>query len=86
MPSVSQKWMVDEPTRIGYVFGSCPGHADCTERLLLLEHDADDSVWLTVRSIWRSGGSRWPFSRGVDQRQRRLDAQLVKALHPSNAG
>ena len=78
--------VIDEPGRIGYVYGSCPGHPDCSERLLLLEHDPDDTVWLTVRSIWRASGSRWhPMTRVSDQRQKRLDQQLVKALHPSNA-
>ncbi|HEY0374361.1 MAG TPA: DUF1990 family protein [Amnibacterium sp.] len=78
--------VIDEPGRIGYIYGSRPGHASCEERLLLLEHAEDDAVWLIVRSI-RQGSSRgWGIgARAVETRQRRLDERLVKALHPSNA-
>ena len=78
--------VIDEPGRIGYIYGSRPGHAACEERLLLLEHAEDDGVWLTVRSI-RQGASRpWVLGARADQtRQKRLDERLVKALHPSNA-
>ena len=77
----------DEPGRIGYIYGSCQGHPACGERLLVLEHDTDDAVWLTLRSIWRPAGARWsPTARMTDARQRALDERIVKALHPSNVG
>jgi uncharacterized protein (UPF0548 family) len=75
--------VIDEPGRIGYVYGSRPGSPTCAERLLLLEHQEDDAVWLTVRSIWQQQGRL--TARVADARQRRLDERLVKSLHPSNA-
>lgn len=78
--------VVDAPGRIGYVFGSRPGHPDCMERFLLLEHDADDTVRLLLRSIHRLPGSRWsPAARRVEAQQRRADERLVRALHPYHA-
>jgi uncharacterized protein (UPF0548 family) len=78
--------VIDEPGRIGYIYGSRPGSPSCEERLLLLEHDEDDGVWLTVRSIRQAPGRAWPLGgRAVEARQKRLDERLVKALHPSNA-
>jgi uncharacterized protein (UPF0548 family) len=75
----------DEPGRIGYVYGSCPGHVACGERMLLLEHDADDSVWLMLRSLWQPAGTRWsPGGRATDTKMRKLDERIVRALHPSN--
>ncbi|MGN6742841.1 MAG: DUF1990 family protein [Amnibacterium sp.] len=76
--------VIDEPGRIGYVYGSRPGSPSCAERLLLLEQEEDDTVWLTVRSIWQQQ-ARLLAARAADARQRRLDERLVKALHPSNA-
>jgi uncharacterized protein (UPF0548 family) len=78
--------VIDEPGRIGYIYGSRPGHTSCEERLLLLEHAEDDSVWLTARSIRQGAGRSWGLGgRSVEIRQKRLDERLVKALHPSNA-
>jgi uncharacterized protein (UPF0548 family) len=78
--------VIDEPGRIGYIYGSRPGHASCEERLLLLEHTEDDAVWLTVRSIRKGASRAWGLgARTVETRQKRLDERLVKALHPSNA-
>lgn len=78
--------VVDEPGRIGYVYGSMPGHSACGERFLLLEHDREDGVWVTLRSIWESQGGRLARAgRMTEARQRRLDERIVRALHPSNA-
>ena len=78
--------VVDEPGRIGYVYGSMPGHPACVERFLLLEHDDQDAVQVTLRSIWQSFGGRLsPASRVNEARQRKLDERIVRALHPSNA-
>ncbi|HEV7622937.1 MAG TPA: DUF1990 family protein [Amnibacterium sp.] len=77
--------VVDEAGRTGYIYGSRPGHASCEERLLLLEHEEDDGVWFTVRSIRQGAGRGWGLgARAVETRQKRFDERLVKALHPSN--
>ena len=78
--------VIDEPGRIGYIYGSRPGHTSCEERLLLLEHGEDDAVRLLVRSIRQGAGRAWGIGgRALEARQKRLDERLVKALHPSNA-
>lgn len=76
--------VIEEPGRLGYVYGSMPGHSIAGERLLLLEHEADDSVRVTVRSIWQAPVTRWRLSaRADDKRHRELDERIVRALHPS---
>ena len=78
--------VVDAPGRVGFVYGSRPGHPDCMERMLVLEHEPDDSVRLMLRAIHRVPGSRWsPAARRTEARQRREDERLVRALHPYNA-
>lgn len=77
--------VIDEPGRIGYVFGSMPGNAECVERFLQVEHDAEDGVWATLRSIWAvPSTSRFSLAaRTAEARQRRIDERIVRALHPS---
>ena len=79
--------VVDEAGRIGYVFGSMNGSTECAERLLLVEHDAEDAVWVTLRSLWEAPDSRLNrLARAADVRQKKIDERIVKALHPSNLG
>lgn len=76
-------WVVDEPARIGFAYGSRPGHPLQTEHLLLLEHADDDSVWLTCRSIARPAGNRWlPSAIAYGRRQRDAERRMLTALHP----
>lgn len=80
-------WVVDEPGRIGFAYGSRPGHPLQTEHLLLLEHAVDDSVWLTCRSMTRPVGSRWrPSVIRFARQQRDLEQRMLTALHPVYAG
>jgi uncharacterized protein (UPF0548 family) len=78
--------VIDEPGRIGYVYGTCPGHAAQAERLFLLEHEEDDSVWFTVRSISRPVTARTPLGRArFRTAQRNAERRFVTALHPVRA-
>jgi uncharacterized protein (UPF0548 family) len=80
--------IVDEPGRIGFVYGSMSGHTECAERFLVVEHDPDDGVFVTMRSLWEASPSRLGrFARNsADVLQRKVDERIVRALHPSNAG
>jgi uncharacterized protein (UPF0548 family) len=79
--------VVDEPGRIGYVFGSMSGSSECAERLLLVEHEEDDGVVVTLRSLWEVPESRLKrAARAADARQKKIDERIVRALHPSNIG
>lgn len=51
--------VIDEPTRRGFSYGTLPGHPLCGEESFLVERRADDTVWLTIRSISRAGGPGW---------------------------
>lgn len=78
--------VIDEPGRIGYVFGSMTGHSECAERFLIVEHDAEDAVRVTLRSLWEAPASKLHrLARAADAKQRKLDERIVRALHPSNA-
>lgn len=78
--------VIDEPGRIGFVYGSMTGHTECAERSLVVEHDADDAVWVTLRSLWEAPVSRLGrFARNAaEAQQRKVDERIVRALHPSN--
>lgn len=78
--------VIDEPGRLGFVYGSMPGSSDCGERFLLVEHGPEDAVQVTLRSIWESSGRRFaPGTLRAEARQRRVDERIVRALHPSYA-
>jgi uncharacterized protein (UPF0548 family) len=78
--------VIDEPGRIGFVYGSMTGHSETAERSLVVEHDGDDAVWVTLRSLWEAPVSRLGrFARNTDT-QRKVDERIVRALHPSNLG
>jgi uncharacterized protein (UPF0548 family) len=78
--------VVDEPGRIGFIWGSMPGRAECAERFLMVEHDDEDAVFVVLRTIWEETPSRFGRrARAADLRQKRLDDRIVRALHPSHS-
>ena len=46
-------YVVDEPRRRGFAYGTLPGHPERGEESFVVEHREDDSVWLTVRAFSR---------------------------------
>ncbi len=52
-------YVVEEPDRRGFAYGTLPGHPECGEEAFLVERDAD-STWVEVRAFSRPG--RW-FTR-----------------------
>ena len=55
-------WAVQEPTRIGFGYGSLPGHPECGEEAFLVELAPDGQVWFTVTAFSRPGS--W-FTRAI---------------------
>lgn len=53
-------YTVTEPKRVGFAYGTLPGHPESGEELFLVEHLPDDSVRLAVRAFSRP--ARW-YSR-----------------------
>ncbi|WP_395640122.1 DUF1990 family protein [Pseudolysinimonas sp.] len=48
-------YLVDEPTRRGFAYGTLPGHPESGEEAFIVERRDDDSVWLTIRVLSRPG-------------------------------
>ncbi len=83
-------YVVSEPDRRGFAYGTLPGHPERGEELFLVERQ-DGSTYAEVRSFSRPG--RWfsrlglPVVRWVQRRyvERYLDA-LAQALTPAAPG
>jgi uncharacterized protein (UPF0548 family) len=52
-------YLVDEPRRCGFAYGTLPGHPLRGEELFLLERRDDDSVWLVIRAFSRPARPLW---------------------------
>ncbi|MES1212412.1 MAG: DUF1990 domain-containing protein [Leifsonia sp.] len=53
-------YVIDEPDRKGFAYGTLPGHPERGEESFVVERRADESVWLTIRSFSRpSSGFFW---------------------------
>ncbi|MCY7413638.1 MAG: DUF1990 domain-containing protein [Salinibacterium sp.] len=51
-------YLVDEPKRRGFAYGTLPGHPEDGEEAFIVSQREDDSVWLTIRAFSRPS-SRW---------------------------
>jgi uncharacterized protein (UPF0548 family) len=51
-------YVIDEPDRKGFAYGTLPGHPERGEESFVVERRADESVWLTIRSFSRPS-NRW---------------------------
>ncbi|WP_084729230.1 DUF1990 family protein [Streptacidiphilus neutrinimicus] len=49
-------WVVDEPDRYGWAYGTLTGHPECGEEAFLLTRDPDGGVRLDVTAFSRPGG------------------------------
>ena len=53
----------------------------------MVEHDGDDAVLVTLRSLWEAPVSRLGrFARNADALQRKVDERIVRALAPRRTG
>lgn len=48
-------YVVDEPRRRGFGYGTLRGHLECGEAAFVLDWRADDSVWLEIVTFSRPG-------------------------------
>ncbi|HEU4756715.1 MAG TPA: DUF1990 family protein [Agromyces sp.] len=77
-------YVVDEPERIGFAYGTTGDAPESGEESFLLEHRDDDSVWLTIRSALQArGGVRRVLAPWVRRRRRELTKRELRALHPA---
>lgn len=64
-------WIVDEPDRYGFGFGTLPGHVERGEESFLLSIDAAGDVWFDIRAFSRP--AKWWVKLGAPM------ARLVQA-------
>lgn len=55
-------YVVDEPLRKGFAYGTLPGHPERGEEAFIVEYRDDESVWLTIRAFSRPAS--WLFWLG----------------------
>jgi uncharacterized protein (UPF0548 family) len=74
-------YIIDEPDRHGFAYGTLPGHPEAGEELFLLERSADGSVSFTISAfsrpatvLTRLGG---PVARAV---QRAMTGRYLRAI------
>lgn len=79
-------YVIDEPERVGFAYGSRHGHPARAEQLQYVEKEEDGSVWLTIRSISAPAGPRrGPTVALLRAFQRHYSRRLLAALHPTRS-
>ena len=51
-------YVVDEPNRVGFAYGTLPGHPEDGEEAFVVDRKGDGSVWITITAFSRPA-SRW---------------------------
>jgi uncharacterized protein (UPF0548 family) len=73
--------VLQEPRQSGYAAGTLPGHPLRGEELFLIEHRADDSVWLVIRAFYRPATLLYRVGSPVIRfARRRYTARFLRAL------
>lgn len=52
-------YVLREPRRVGFAYGTLPGHPETGEEAFIVEHRADDSVWIDIRAFSRPANRLW---------------------------
>jgi uncharacterized protein (UPF0548 family) len=76
-------WTVDEPGRVGFAYGTLPGHPERGEESFVVTRDDDGEVWFTVRAFSRQ--ATWYSRMGAPVSavvQRLVTERYLKALLP----
>ncbi|GAA0992074.1 DUF1990 domain-containing protein [Subtercola frigoramans] len=72
--------------RVGFAYGTLPGHPAMGEESFMVEHHDDDSVWVVIRGF--SKPSSWFFRLGsplLRWQQRKATKEYLRALLPARA-
>ncbi|WP_370544971.1 DUF1990 family protein [Herbiconiux sp. VKM Ac-1786] len=76
-------YLVDEPGRLGFAYGTLPGHPESGEESFVVEQLADGSVWIVIRAFSRP--SSWFYRLGypvLRLMQWRYTRRYLRALLP----
>jgi uncharacterized protein (UPF0548 family) len=68
-------YVIDEPRRFGFAYGTLPDHIECGEERFLVEWLPDDSVWYDILSFSRP---RHPLIRASYPLARRLQKNFAR--------
>jgi uncharacterized protein (UPF0548 family) len=52
-------YVIDQPTRRGFAYGTLPGHPESGEESWILDRADDGSIWLTIRAFSRPSSRFW---------------------------
>jgi hypothetical protein len=73
-------YVIDEPKRVGFAYGTTAEGPESGEESFILEHRDDDTVWLTIRSMFSTRGV---FAGRQRRKRRELTRVELRALHPA---
>jgi uncharacterized protein (UPF0548 family) len=83
-------WVVDEPGRYGWAYGTLTGHPECGEEAFLLALGPDGEVWFDVIAFSRPGGRAARMLGGLVPVLQRLYArrcgQVLRGIARSRSG
>jgi uncharacterized protein (UPF0548 family) len=78
-------YVIDEPRRFGFAYGTLPGHPERGEERFLVERREDDEVWYDLRAFSRPGywAARlaYPLTRALQRRFARESKAAMAAPH-----
>lgn len=85
-------YVIDEPGRFGFAYGTLPAHMERGEELFLITRDADGGIWYEIRAVSRPqrliARLAYPLMRLLQARFRRDSARQMRAAaaaHPEPA-
>jgi uncharacterized protein (UPF0548 family) len=74
-------YVIDEPSRRGFAYGTLPGHPQDGEEAFVVEQGADGSVWLTVTAFSRPSNRFWrAVSPALRVAQELITRRYVRSL------
>ena len=68
-------YVIDEPRRFGFAYGTLPAHVECGEERFLIEWSPDDTVWYDILAFSRP---RHPLVKLSSPLARRLQKQFAR--------
>jgi uncharacterized protein (UPF0548 family) len=74
-------YVIDEPRRFGFAYGTLRGHAEIGEERFSVEHLADDSVWYDLYVVSRPGPLArlgYPYARALQKKFARESLEAMK--------
>jgi uncharacterized protein (UPF0548 family) len=79
-------YVIDEPRRVGFAYGTLHGHPESGEEAFVVEHREDDSVWLMIRAFSRPANGMYRLASPVLRaNQAKFTKRYLRALHPVSA-